>query len=188
MDFTTPVPERSGTPAQRSGPSTPQAGMASVDASSPLVGTEARKAKQAERLASRARVRSSIRRDLSGKDSSVPPVGSQQDAEQPAAEEDIEEGIPASTIKFSAAKLFNENVPEMSKDTEVLDIVYQMMPDGIVGDLMTGSDSNLEVIMRACYNSEVLNLAEYRDILGAFQSPQSMSQKDLEECIKHELD
>ena len=72
----------------------------------------------------------------------------------------------------------------MSKDTEVLDIVYQMMPDGIVGDLMTGSDSNLEVIMRACYNSEVLNLAEYRDILGAFQSPQSMSQKDLEECIK----
>jgi hypothetical protein len=129
-------------------------------------------------------VRSSIRRDLSGKDSSVPPVGSQQDAEQPAAEEDIEEGIPASTIKFGAAKLFNENVPEMSKDTEVLDIVYQMMPDGIVGDLMTGSDSNLEVIMRACYNSEVLNLAEYRDILGAFQSPQSMSQKDLEECIK----
>ena len=92
MDFTTPVPERSGTPAQRSGPSTPQAGMASVDASSPLVGTEARKAKQAERLASRARVRSSIRRDLSGKGSSVPPVGSQQDAEQPAAEEDIEEG------------------------------------------------------------------------------------------------
>jgi hypothetical protein len=158
--------------------------MASVDASSPLVGTEARKAKQAERLASRARVRSSIRRDLSGKDSSVPPVGSQQDAEQPAAEEDIEEGIPASTIKFGAAKLFNENVPEMSKDTEVLDIVYQMMPDGIVGDLMTGSDSNLEVIMRTCYNSEVLNLAEYRDILGAFQSPQSMSQKDLEECIK----
>ena len=155
-----------------------------MDASSPLVGTEARKAKQAERLASRARVRSSIRRDLSGKDSSVPPVGSQQDAEQPAAEEDIEEGIPASTIKFGAAKLFNENVPEMSKDTEVLDIVYQMMPDGIVGDLMTGSDSNLEVIMRACYNSEVLNLAEYRDILGAFQSPQSMSQKDLEECIK----
>ena len=155
-----------------------------MDASSPLVGTEARKAKQAERLASRARVRSSIRRDLSGKDSSVPPVGSQQDAEQPAAEEDIEEGIPASTIKFSAAKLFNENVPEMSKDTEVLDIVYQMMPDGIVGDLMTGSDSNLEVIMRTCYNSEVLNLAEYRDILGAFQSPQSMSQKDLEECIK----
>ena len=184
MDFTTPVPERSGTPAQRGGPSTPQAGMASVDASSPLVGTDARKAKQAERLASRARVRSSIRRDLSGKDSSVPPVGSQQDAEQPAAEEDIEEGIPASTIKFGAAKLFNENVPEMSKDTEVLDIVYQMMPDGIVGDLMTGSDSNLEVIMRACYNSEVLNLAEYRDILGAFQSPQSMSQKDLEECIK----
>ena len=58
----------------------------------------------------------------------------------------------------------------MSKDTEVLDIVYQMMPDGIVGDLMTGSDSNLEVIMRACYNSEVLNLAEYRDILGAFQN------------------
>ena len=155
-----------------------------MDASSPLVGTEARKAKQAERLASRARVRSSIRRDLSGKDSSVPPVGSQQDAEQPAAEEDIEEGIPASTIKFGAAKLFNENVPEMSKDTEVLDIVYQMMPDGIVGDLMTGSDSNLEVIMRTCYNSEVLNLAEYRDILGAFQSPQSMSQKDLEECIK----
>ena len=155
-----------------------------MDASSPLVGTDARKAKQAERLASRARVRSSIRRDLSGKDSSVPPVGSQQDAEQPAAEEDIEEGIPASTIKFGAAKLFNENVPEMSKDTEVLDIVYQMMPDGIVGDLMTGSDSNLEVIMRACYNSEVLNLAEYRDILGAFQSPQSMSQKDLEECIK----
>ena len=155
-----------------------------MDASSPLVGTEARKAKQAERLASRARVRSSIRRDLSGKDSSVPPVGSQQDAEQPAAEEDIEEGIPASTIKFSAAKLFNENVPEMSKDTEVLDIVYQMMPDGIVGDLMTGSDSNLEVIMRTCYNSEVLNLAEYRDILGAFQSSQSMSQKDLEECIK----
>ena len=50
----------------------------------------------------------------------------------------------------------------MSKDTEVLDIVYQMMPDGIIGDLMTGSDSNLEVIMRACYNSEVLNLAEYR--------------------------
>ena len=155
-----------------------------MDASSPLVGTEARKAKQAERLASRARVRSSIRRDLSGKGSSVPPVGSQQDAEQPAAEEDIEEGIPASTIKFGAAKLFNENVPEMSKDTEVLDIVYQMMPDGIVGDLMTGSDSNLEVIMRTCYNSEVLNLAEYRDILGAFQSPQSMSQKDLEECIK----
>lgn len=155
-----------------------------MDASSPLVGTDARKAKQAERLASRARVRSSIRRDLSGKDSSVPPVGSQQDAEQPAAEEDIEEGIPASTIKFGAAKLFNENVPEMSKDTEVLDIVYQMMPDGIVGDLMTGSDSNLEVIMRTCYNSEVLNLAEYRDILGAFQSPQSMSQKDLEECIK----
>ena len=155
-----------------------------MDASSPLVGAEARKAKQAERLASRARVRSSIRRDLSGKDSSVPPVGSQQDAEQPAAEEDIEEGIPASTIKFSAAKLFNENVPEMSKDTEVLDIVYEMMPDGIVGDLMTGSDSNLEVIMRTCYNSEVLNLAEYRDILGAFQSPQSMSQKDLEECIK----
>ena len=155
-----------------------------MDASSPLVGTEARKAKQAERLASRARVRSSIRRDLSGKDSSVPPVGSQQDAEQPAAEEDIEEGIPASTIKFSAAKLFNENVPEMSKDTEVLDIVYQMMPDGIVGDLMTGSDSNLEVIMRTCYNSEVLNLAEYRDILGAFQNPQSMSQTALEECIK----
>ena len=155
-----------------------------MDASSPLVGTDARKAKQAERLASCARVRSSIRRDLSGKDSSVPPVGSQQDAEQPAAEEDIEEGIPASTIKFGAAKLFNENVPEMSKDTEVLDIVYQMMPDGIVGDLMTGSDSNLEVIMRTCYNSEVLNLAEYRDILGAFQSPQSMSQKDLEECIK----
>ena len=155
-----------------------------MDASSPLVGTDARKAKQAERLASRARVRSSIRRDLSGKGSSVPPVGSQQDAEQPAAEEDIEEGIPASTIKFGAAKLFNENVPEMSKDTEVLDIVYQMMPDGIVGDLMTGSDSNLEVIMRTCYNSEVLNLAEYRDILGAFQSPQSMSQKDLEECIK----
>ena len=86
MDFTTPVPERSGTPAQRSGPSTPQAGMASVYVSSPLVGTDARKAKQAERLASRARVRSSIRRDLSGKDSSVPPVGSQQDAEQPAAE------------------------------------------------------------------------------------------------------
>ena len=156
-----------------------------MDASSPLVGTDARKAKQAERLASRARVRSSIRRDLSaGKDSSVPPVGSQQDAEQPAAEEGIEEGIPASTIKFGAAKLFNENVPEMSKDTEVLDIVYQMMPDGIVGDLMTGSDSNLEVIMRTCYNSEVLNLAEYRDILGAFQNTQSMSQKDLEECIK----
>ena len=130
MDFTTPVPERSGTPAQRSGPSTLQAGMASVDASSPLVGTNARKAKQAERLASCARVRSSIRHDLSGKDSSVPPIGSQQDAEQPAAEEDIEEGIPASTIKFSAAKLFNENVPEMSKDTEVLDIVYQIMPDG----------------------------------------------------------
>ena len=133
-----------------------------MDASSPLVGTDARTAKQAERLASRARVRSSIRRDLSaGKDSSVPPVGSPQDSEQPAAEEDIEEGIPASTIKFSAAKLFNENVPEMSKDTEVLDIVYQMMPDGIVGDLMTGSDSNLEVIMRACYNSEVSKIWTY---------------------------
>ena len=156
-----------------------------MDASSPLVGTDARKAKQAERLASRARVRSSIRRDLSaGKDSSVPPVGSQQDAEQPAAEEDIEEGIPASATKFGAAKLFNENVPEMSKDTEVLDFVYQMMPDGIVGDLITGSDSNLEVIMRTCYNSEVLNLAEYWDILGAFQNPQSMSQTALEECIK----
>ena len=91
-----------------------------MDASSPLVGTDARKAKQAERLASRARVRSSIRRDLSaGKDSSVPPVGSQQDAEQPAVEEDIEEGLPASATKFGAAKLFNENVPEMSKDNTV---------------------------------------------------------------------
>ena len=49
----------------------------------------------------------------------------------------------------------------MSKDTEVLDIVYMMLPDGIIGDLITGSDSNLEVIMRACYKSEILNLAEY---------------------------
>ena len=140
-----------------------------MDASSPLVGTDARKAKQAERLASRARVRSSIRRDLSaGKDSSVHPVGSQQDAEQPAAEEDVEEGIPTSSTKFGASKLFNENVPEMSTDTEVLGIVYTMLPDGIVGDLITGSGSNLEVIMRACYKSEIPNLAEYQDILGAF--------------------
>ena len=77
MDFTTTVPEQSKTFAQRGAPSTPMQGLASVDASSPLVGTDARKAKQAERLASRARVRSSIRRVLSaGKDSSVPPVGS----------------------------------------------------------------------------------------------------------------
>ena len=109
MDFTTPVPERCGTPAQRGGPSTPQAGMAYVDASSPLVGTDARKAKQAERLASRARLRNAIRRDLSaGKDSSVPSVGSLQEPEQPAAEDGVEEGIPTSSPKFGAFELFNE--------------------------------------------------------------------------------
>ena len=71
----------------------------------------------------------------------------------------------------------------MSTDTEVLDIVYTMLPDGIVGDLITDSDSNLEVIMRACYKSKMPNLAEYQDIISAFQNPMSMSQGALEECI-----
>jgi len=81
-----------------------------VDASSPLVGNDARKAKQAERLASCARLRNTIRRDLSaGKDSSVPSVGSLQESEQPAASKDgVEEGIPACSPKFGAFELFNE--------------------------------------------------------------------------------
>ena len=49
----------------------------------------------------------------------------------------------------------------MSTDNKVLDTVYTMLPDGIVGDLITGSGSNLEVIMRAYYKSETPNLAEY---------------------------
>ena len=134
MDFTTPVLERSGTPAQRGGPSTLQARMAYVDASSPLVETDARKAKQAERLASHARLRGSIRRDLSaGKDSSVPSVGSLQEFEQPAAKEGVEEAIPTSSPKFGASKLFKAHgKPSVSAAKHGQLISYPIGVDAVI--------------------------------------------------------
>ena len=80
-------------------------------------------------------------------DESMSPMHGEDGAEEPAAEDGVEEGIPtrgnSSSRNYGIFELYNADALEMSTDEKVLNIVYEMLP----GDLITGTDSNLEVIM-----------------------------------------
>ena len=177
--FTTPKTER-GTPARGTLVATDQSTPAQSGAYGPsdqLIGTEARKAKQAQRREAREAKRRTLLAStpLPASSKSAARPAAAAEAAPPEVQPEPEEVRPAAEVGAGNAdqndflELTSGDLPAMSVDGKVLDITEEVIPDGTTTELL--DNSNLPEVISQHFSLEIDQYPEFLQILrNKFQS------------------
>jgi hypothetical protein len=171
--FTTPKTER-GTPARGTLVATDQSTPAQSGAygsSDQLIGTEARKAKQAQRREAREAKRRTLLAStpLPASSKSAARPAAAAEAAPPEVQPEPEEVRPAAEVGAGNAdqndflELTSGDLPAMSVDGKVLDITEEVIPDGTTTELL--DNSNLPEVISQHLSLEIDQYPEFLQIL-----------------------
>ena len=189
--FTTPKTER-GTPARGTLVATDQSTPAQSGAyggTDQLIGTDARKAKQAQRREAREAKRRTLLAATPLPASSKPAIRSAAAAEAtpPAPQPEPEEVEPAAEMgagysdQNNFLELTSGDLPAMSVDGKVLDITEMVIPDGYTTELL--DDSNLPDVISQHFSHEIDQYPEFVKILQNHSRP-LMSKDELRDTFQ----
>jgi hypothetical protein len=171
--FTTPKTER-GTPARGTLVATDQSTPAQSGAygsSDQLIGTEARKARQAQRREAREAKRRTLLAStpLPASSKSAARPAAAAEAAPPEVQPEPEEVRPAAEVGAGNAdqndflELTSGDLPAMSVDGKVLDITEEVIPDGTTTELL--DNSNLPEVISQHLSLEIDQYPEFLQIL-----------------------
>jgi hypothetical protein len=171
--FTTPKTER-GTPARGTLVATDQSTPAQSGAygsSDQLIGTEARKARQAQRREAREAKRRTLLAStpLPASSKSAARPAAAAEAAPPEVKPEPEEVRPAAEVGAGNAdqndflELTSGDLPAMSVDGKVLDITEEVIPDGTTTELL--DNSNLPEVISQHLSLEIDQYPEFLQIL-----------------------